>query len=323
MTQQPPDPADAYEPPPAFEIARVQDTLMALRLLIAQRRLYSKAKRWAFLRTVGISVIAVGAPILTAVNPETSVVVGAAAALWVFLARTVFVTRERSHSSRAAEVQEQFDIEVFGMPQIAIRHPRVTPEEISDLVGTDEMAQQTARKERLLGWYPIDEELSGAQCIAIAQRANAAYSERLQRANANVWLSITAGWSVVALCVGLALDLTVAQFLLGVAIPLLPALLDVYEQCRAIRAAGSERRALADGIERLLREDDGHPIAGQDLLVWQDQLYALRRKAPQVPDLVYKRARKKNELAMHAAASALAAAAKAISAASHGETESP
>lgn len=299
-----------YKPPSSEAITQAQNTTAALRLLLAQRRLYSKAKRWAFLRTIGISVIAVAAPIVTALYPKASVLVGAVATVWIFLSRTIFVGGEHGHSSKGAEVQEQFDVLVFSMPQLALRDPRVTPEEISDLVGTDTQVLAAAKNEKLLRWYPVDIEVEGSQNIAIAQRANAAYSERLLNSNANVWLGITLIWTLVALSVGIQLNLSYSQFLLGVAIPLLPALLDVYEQWRAIKSAGRERRAIADGIERLIREEDKRPVAGQDLLVWQDQLYGLRRKEPQVPNLVYKRTRKKNELAMKAAASELATVAK-------------
>lgn len=305
------EPLKAYRPPASLNIARTQNTSKALRLLLAQRRLYSRAKRWAFLRTIGISVIAIAAPILTAAYPKSAVVVGAVAAAWIFLARTVFVTVERQYSAKGAEVQEQFDLLVFSMPQLALRSPRVAPEEVSDLVGSQAETDRAVNDEHLLDWYPVDSRLDGAHTVAIAQRANAAYSERLLSANANVWLMVTVLWSCVAVVVGVVLGLGFADFLLGVALPLLPALLDVYEQWRATKRAGRERRAIADGIEKVIRREGGRSLRGKDLLVWQDQLYGLRRKAPQVPNLVYKRARRTNELAMNAAAAELADVARA------------
>jgi hypothetical protein len=298
---------ESYEAPATSEIAGRQNSTAALRLLLAQRRLYTRAKRWAFLRTIGISVIAVVAPILTAVSPRTSVVVGAVAAGWIFLARTLFVGREHRHSLSAAELQEQFDLLAFGMPNLALRDPHVTPEQISDLVGSDAEALSAAKAEHLLDWYPLNSTVAGNFSVAIAQRANAAYSERLQHASANVWLGITVAWSVIAVIVSLQLGLKFSEFLLGVAVPLLPALLDVYEQWRTTRSAGVERQAMAAGIEQRVRD---HSVTGQDLVVWQDQMYGLRCRAPQVPELVYRRTRKKNELAMSAAAAELAAAAK-------------
>jgi predicted pore-forming effector associated with SMODS systems len=310
MTRPDQDDVEVYEPPSTTYIANAQNTTPGLRLLVAQRKLYRRAKRWSFLRTIGIGVIAVAAPIVTAINPKLAETVASVAYIWVFLARTLFSAREHAHSSKGADVQEQFDLLVYSMPKLALRSPSVRPEEVSDLVGTDANALATARNEKLTDWYPIDRDLEGVASIAIAQRANAMYSKRLLDVNANYWMGLTVAWTIIAVTIGVLLHLSFTEFLLGVAIPLLPAMLDVYEQWRAIRSAGRERQAIADGIDKLVREEDGRSVSSEDLLVWQDQLYSLRRRSPQVPNLLYWRTRKRNELAMHAAASELAAAAK-------------
>ena len=125
-------------------------------------------------------------------------------------------------------------------------------------------------------------------------------------ANANVWLVTTLAWSGAAVISSLVVGLTLPQFLLGVALPLLPALLDVWEQFLSTKRAGAVRRAMADDIEKAIRGRNDREIAPEDLLVWQDQTYELRRSSPQVPNLVYKRARDRNERAMKTAAAELA-----------------
>jgi len=299
-----------YIPPPCKAIADSQNGIAALRLLVAQRKLYRVAKRWAFLRTIGLSVVAIAAPIITAVYPAASVAVGAVAGVWIFLSRTVFLGFERKKAAAGASVQEQFDLLIYEMPDIALRDPYVTPEEIFGLVGDDASVEHAAKRERLYDWYPVDPALDGDVGIAIMQRANAAYAERLHSSNANVWLAVAISWSVIAVGLSLSLGLSLETFLLGVALPVLPALLDVIEQWRVTKQAGAERRALAAGIERLIRGQDDHELSGQDLLVWQGQLYNLRREAPQIPTLIYKRTRRRNEQAMNSAAAELSRVAK-------------
>ncbi len=299
-----------YVPPSCEAIAASQNSIRALRLLVAQRKLYHVAKRWAFLRTIGLSVVAIAAPVITAAYPAASVAVGAVAGVWIFLSRTVFLGVERKKAAAGASVQEQFDLLVYSMPDIALRDPYVTPEEISSLVGDDASVETAAKREKLFDWYPVDTALDGDVGIAIMQRANAAYAERLHNSNANVWLAVAISWSVIAVGLSLSLGLSLETFLLGVALPVLPSLLDVIEQWRITKQAGAERRALAAGIERLIRGQDEHELSGQDLLVWQGQLYNLRREAPQIPTLIYKRTRHKNEQAMNAAAAELSRAAK-------------
>jgi predicted pore-forming effector associated with SMODS systems len=302
-------PVPVYQPPTTPAMIDGQNDPRALRLLLAQRKLYSRAKRWSFLRWIGFSVIGVVAPILTVVVPNAAVVVGAVAGVWIFLSRTWFSSVEQGLAAKAADIQEQFDQLVFDMPAQVSRVPSASMEEIALLAGDEKAAMADADKERLRDWYPFDARVDGAISVAIAQRANAAYSERLLSANANVWLATTLVWSVAAVIVSLIVGLSLPQFLLGVALPLLPALLDVWEQFRSTKRAGEVRRTMADDIEQAVRGRSDRKLASEDLLVWQEQMYELRRRSPQVPNLVYKRARDRNEHAMNATAAELAAVA--------------
>ena len=55
-------PVPVYRPPTTVSMIDGQNEVRALRLLLAQRKLYSRAKRWSFLRWIGFSVIGVAAP---------------------------------------------------------------------------------------------------------------------------------------------------------------------------------------------------------------------------------------------------------------------
>lgn len=299
-----------YVPPPTAAIAETQDSLAALRLLLAQRRLYSRAKRWSFLRWFGFSVLGVTAPLVAVFVPSLAVAVGAAAGLWIFLSRSIFKSFEAAAESKAASIQEDFDLLVFGMPEIATRDPRATPEELADLSGSEAQLPTAAKQEFLYGWYPFDPELDGLTSIAIAQRANAAYAERLQTLNAKCWLAVVGTWILVAVVLSVVFDINSTTFMLGVVLPVLPAALDVLEQWRQSRAAAADRRSMADDIEAAIRGTGGQTLSPEDLLLWQERLYGLRRRSPQVPNLVYRRARRRNEEAMNAAAADLGAVAK-------------
>jgi SMODS-associating 4TM effector domain len=302
-------PVPVYRPPTTASMIDGQNEVRALRLLLAQRKLYNRAKRWSFLRWIGFSVIGVAAPILTVIVPTAAVVVGAVAGVWIFLSRTWFSSVEQGLAAKAADIQEQFDQLVFAMPPQVTRVPSASMEEIVRLAGDDQTVLADANKQRLKDWYPFEARVDGIVSIAIAQRANVAYSERLLNANATVWLVTTLVWSGAAVISSLVVGLTLPQFLLGVALPLLPALLDVWEQFRSTKRAGEVRRTMADDIEEAIRGRDDRELAPEDLLLWQDRTYDLRRRSPQVPNLVYKRARDRNEHAMRTVAAELAAVA--------------
>lgn len=298
-----------YLPPTTPTILARQNDVDSLRLLIAQRKLYSRAKRWLALRWTGMLFIGVGAPVLALFWGSSALYVGAAASLWLFLGRTLLVLIQNSLTTKAATVQEQFDIFVFDMPDNKERSSMPSLEDIAKIVGPSDKIVETAKREKLLDWYPLDATDSGAVSVAVAQRANAYYADSLLRSTAIVWGVATALWVVIVSVVSLLSDVSATTFLLGVVIPLLPALLDVIQYDLGVWKSAGERRDLAKIIESHLSRVAG-AVDGQNLLVWQERLFDLRRSAPEVPDMLYKIRRKINERAMHAAARQLSARAK-------------
>jgi hypothetical protein len=293
----------APNPATAARILHRQDELRALSWLLAQRRLYSRAKRWNYVRVFGIGIIALGAPIVTVIDPALAVVVGAVAGAWIFLARTIFLGGERRSARQAANIQDAFDTFVFDLPS----NPTISsePERIADILHDDDV-EQYAQKEHLLKWYSIDPDLPLIPAVAISQQSNLAYSERLLRHHANIWVIIGAAWGLIAVVIGIAFKLTLAQFLMGIVLPVLPAVLDARELWHAALSAANDRLRLSDSVAQRIRAWPSHSIKRDELRNWQDQLYILRRDSPLVPDVLYRWTRSKNERAMSARASELA-----------------
>ncbi len=275
----------------------------ALRFLIAQRRLHSRAKRWLGLRWFGMVVIGLAAPVVSVIWSDLAVAAGAVAGLWIFLGRTLFIGAQSAATARAVATQEQFDYYVFDMPSSNDRSTMPSMEEIAAIVGPDTSIKRIAAEEKLLDWYPINADDTGAVAVAIAQRANASYADRLLRTTANVWGAAISVWAVVLIVASIAAGLSLPTFLLGVMLPLLPAFLDIVQHVMGIRRAARERGDLARSIAQRLKSED--KIEGSELQVWQETLYGLRTSTPQVPDFIYDIKRNVNERAMTSAASQL------------------
>ncbi|MFI8188338.1 S-4TM family putative pore-forming effector [Streptomyces sp. NPDC085946] len=299
-----PAPQADYEPPSSTHMAARQNETDALRLLIAQRRLYSQAKRWLALRWFGMLVIGLGAPVVSVVLPDLAVVSGAIAGLWLFLGQSVLINAQSTTVARAAAVQEQFDFYVFGMPGSVERSTLPAMEEIAVVAGPDSELRRIADDEKLLDWYPIDASTPGVITVAISQRANAAYSDRLLRSTAITWTTVTVFWVLALITASVWVRLSLTTFLVGVLLPVLPSFLDVLRYIFGIRRAARDRGDLTRSIESRMRAT-GESIDGNDLLVWQESLYDLRRSTPLVPDAIYKLRRAVNERAMKTAASQL------------------
>ncbi|MBB0969017.1 hypothetical protein G6016_08600 [Dietzia aerolata] len=279
--------AMTYAPPTPKDISDSQNQEAQLRLLRAVRRLYSKAKFWANVRGVGLGVVAVVAPLTVAVKPDLATTSASVAAAWFVLNRLVFRPLERSHATRAATVQEQFDSRIFGMPTIAVRDPQVLPEEVTRLTGKRLARRKAFSDDRLRDWYPINKAVPGPVAVAIAQRGNLAYTQELLRRSANLWAGVVAVWAVAAFVIGLVADFTLENFLLAIVLPVLPPLLDAADEWQRVRAAGKERRALTIEIQDAIHANSQAPISGEQLLGWQSQLFSLRRDSPLVPDWLY------------------------------------
>lgn len=290
-----------YQPPESAEMLRRQNSDDALRLLIAQRRLYSKSKRWLGVRWLGMVAIGLAAPVMAVIWPRYAVAAGAVAGLWIFLGRTALVILQGSMSTRAAAIQEQFDVLVFGMPGDTRRSSLPSLEEISRLAGRDDRIQSTAREKRLVDWYPIDAADSAVVSVAICQRANVSYTDRLLRSTAIAWSVATAAWVCALVLLSAIHQISLGTFLLGIALPVLPAFLDVLQYVLAVRRSARDRADLAREIERQLEETIGQ-LNSSDLLVWQSRIYDLRRAVPEIPDFLYWLRRRLNERTMVSAA---------------------
>lgn len=296
--------SDEYNPPSSSYMSQSQNTVDALRLLLAQRRLYSRSKRWLLLRTTGMLIIAIVAPVTSLLWPDLAVLAGAIAGVWMFLGRTVLIHLEKQTSARAAAVQEMFDSQLYGMPSFGSRTPMPSLEEIAAIAGNDVRIHEAAAADNLFDWYEIDGKQSGLVTVALCQRSNAAYAESLLKTHSTLWVTILAGWAVLLFAAGIVIDLSSSDLLLGIVAPLLPAFLDAVRYWFGIRRAAADRRDLRIAIESKL-QDSARELDSHDLVAWQDRLYHLRRDVPQVPDLVYRIRRKKNEAAMKSAVSQL------------------
>lgn len=292
-----------YTPPTSVSMAERQNDDEGLRLLLAQRRLYTKAKRWQSVRWIGLMILGVAAPFISILVPELAIAAGAITGAWLFIGRTWFASAEARSMTKAAAIQEELDLYIFCMPRAIDRKSKPSIEEIELLVHCDVGLREAAEQERLIDWYDIDPSHPGAESVAIAQRANASYTDSLIRSALRIWAVMTAIWLTALIIWSAISGLTFGLILLGVIFPVLPTVLDVAEYFRSTLRAAQDRADLSDTIQS--RIEDDQPISSQELIAWQVQMYDLRRTTPQVPDWLYKLTREKNEAVMHAAAKRL------------------
>jgi fatty acid desaturase len=286
-----------YTPPSSETIRLRQNEDRALRSLLAQRILYSRAKRWQWTSWTLVLVVGLAAPFIAALFRSASVAVGATAGVLLFLGRTVVAWRVSQLASQAAATQEVFDQYVFEMPRSLERPTLPSEHDIARIVGATSELGTKITQEKLRDWYAVNDSASGAVSVAAAQHTNASYSDSLIRSTVVVWAVLAVLWCIVLAVIAVVVGFSWGTFLLGVVLPVLPAALSVTEFILSLRKDARERAALAKAIEARIDDSPSTPITGQKLLVWQNELYELRRSRPQVPNWLYRLRRTKNEAA--------------------------
>ena len=266
--------------PPIFDS---QNEEPRLRMLAAQRRLYSDAKVASVSRLVVLAVGSIGATLTALAFPDARGVVGAVFTFVLAAVQLVGSAREKRCNRNAAAVQEQFDVEVFGLPWNDLLIDRPTPTLIADA------ARRYNGPDTLRDWYPDTDGVHRPLDVLICQRTNVGWGASLHRAWAVTLAAGVATVAGVAILIGMVGGLKVTDFLLAVLLPLLPLLpllREGYEAFVAHRDSADEKTSVEQKIMALWREglagSDGVTVA--DCRKVQDRIVMLRLANAVIPD---------------------------------------
>jgi len=268
-----------------FQIAEQQNTPENIRLLVAQARLYTEAKRIRLLRVVVSVILAAIAPVLAMLVPQSAWVMAALGGAWTLLTYFPFRGLQREKIRQAATIQEQFDVGLFNLPwNEVLVGSRVEPEIIH-------AAERSFREDttRFRDWYSDTGSLPDPLNVLLCQRANIVWDWRLRRKYAASVAWLIAALLVVDVGIALVLQQSLLDFLLSLFFPSLPALVQGLETFLAHRETAAEKEELSHRIQALwdsgLREPQA--VTRDQCRQIQDRIYALRKDGPLVPDRWY------------------------------------
>lgn len=268
-----------------------QDQPHGLELLLAQRRIFKSVKWIRRVRIGGALIIALAGPFLTTFHLASDNLVGSLAGIWVVLSLVLWPW-ESSLTVRAAKLLEEFDCFVFGLPWNPALGPKVEPEYVADRIrGFD----RAVRQQRLPRWYDVGPGLPGPLAVLLAQRIACVYSQRIHRAYC-VFAGVAGIVAAAAvLLVSVMQNLSLGDFLAGVALPILPGIVALNEIIQGNLEAARQRRTLG---ETLYEQAQAQRVTDAQLRANQDAQYRIRSTTPPLPDLIYKIAYSWNERAM-------------------------
>jgi hypothetical protein len=295
-------------------IADRQEEDIQLKRLLAQRRLYSRAKTLLAAQTILAVPGAIIWYALVVWKPDLKVF----AALWgtvVTLADFfVFTPWQQGLKDKAARIQELFDCDVLELPWEDIT--------VGQRASVETVAEWGALKPgesygdfKLPGWYPKDvAPLSIELGRAVCQRTNCWWDSRLRRKYAAWVVGVVVSLLLVGVAIGIGLKTPLDNFFLGFLLPFMPAFILGIRQF-------TEQRQAADRLEKLKQQVEkqwDQLLSGKATITAitesarrvQDVIFEQRRKNPVIFDKFYFWLRDDHEAIMHGNAQSLVAEAE-------------
>jgi hypothetical protein len=291
-------------------IAIEQNSEHAQRLLAAQSRLYTDAKRLHDSRVLSVIVVAAIAIIAALAFPEARTAVGTIGGAVAFFWSVLGGGREKRCRRQAAFVQEEFDTYVFDLPWNAVAAEHPSPTLIAE-------AAARYRGNRTKDWYPDTGPVARPLDILICQRSNLGWGASIHRLYAAVLTGALVGMVLLGGAISGLANLSATEALTVLVVPLLGPARELVEMIRSNRESGETKSKAETKVhslwERALRPNG--QITIEDCRAVQDQILTIRQYNAHVPDWLDNLRRDRHEAVMALSAAHLVEEAKR-----HGKT---
>lgn len=283
--------------PRSDRIAVEQNSEYSQRLLAAQARLYTDAKRIHDLRILAVIIVAVATIALAVAMPQARVVAGSVGGVIAFLWSLLAGEREKRRRREATFVQEEFDCHVFALPWNGFIAEHPSPTLIAE-------AAARYRGDRTRDWYPDTRNVIRPLNILICQRSNLGWGTSMHR----FYAALLTGAVTVLILTGLGVahvaHFTLGETLVAILIPLLGPIRELIELIRANRESGDAKAKAESMLLQLWNRamDEKDALTLDDCRRLQDRIVAIRLSNAHVPDWLDNLRRSKSEAVMQESA---------------------
>lgn len=248
--------------------------------------------------------MALGGLAIGAVWPSAHPFVGGLGGVLVLVDWLVASPLQNKRTMQAANVQEQFDTYVLGLPwKTMLVGSKLDPEDV-----TRAAARYGPDRADLSDWYPATESVPSPYNVLICQRTNLRWDMSLRQSWAAVLVTGLVVLCLLALAIRLWGGLTFWEFLFAY-LPLAAALragaTHAWAHCQQAREQAVLKQRLEGVWEQALRGREA--ATAETVRDIQDRIYALRISAPPVPDQWHRLVRGRHQAEMHESAARMAA----------------
>src|SRR5260370_6151369 len=275
-------------------ISHDQNTPQQLERLAAQRYLYSRAKNMLKIQTAFDLLTPIVIAILVAFFPAFDVY-GAPIAVGVAVFDFFLDQYQSSRKKQAADIQEMFDCDVFGLEcqELKVRR-RPIAEIIMDAAKKYRRTDPTYSY--MQNWYPpVVEKISLPLARLVCQRINCWWDVELRRRYVQGVVIIALVITFIVILLSIHNGMSIGKFFLVIVAPLLPTYIWAIREYLGQTDAANEKEELRKYTEELWRKALKKELTTQQLdqeaRTLQDEIYNHRRTKPFILDWFYKRLR--------------------------------
>ena len=262
----------------------------------ASSQSYDNSARYSKWQTSIVIATAVVVPAINAFYPAFQAWGALVGGLVVLVDFILFERSVKYYQELGAKIQEVFDTELLGIPWNAIRvGERPLPETI---VGLSDQFKKARAKDsdsitRLQNWYPV---VAGKLPLElgrlVCQRSSMVWDANMRKRYCRLYIVVIFLMVIAGTGYALLREWTLAQFLLGVVAPLLPAIVKVWRgYSKHQESAGASERArqsLSATWTQAMTRDASADVLLTDSRHLQDELFDRRKTSSRVPNWFYR-----------------------------------
>jgi len=268
----------------------------SIRLLVAQRYLYSKAKELFFGRLIVSGIFAIVAPLIQIFCPTGKTLLSSLSIIWLVVVYFYFKKSEAKFKAQGATVQEKFDTGLFRLQWNKIMVEHEVTAELSHSAERNFLGD----REKLRNWYPDIEGIPSPLDILLCQRANLVWDWRLHFHYGKLICTAVAIFYIFITWLSIITQQMAAEYIFGLLLPSLPIILQGIETSTVHFKTADKKISMEGKISNIWDAglQDLSFVTKENCRQIQDFIYRLRKEGPLVPDWWYNVLRDKYEIDM-------------------------
>ena len=276
--------------PPIF---LAQNTADRRRLVAAQSRSYSDAKRVFAVRISAVAALGLVSCVLSLLYPGGAAFIGGVGGTALLIISIIVRSLEKNLRGRAAAIQEEFDTQIFQIPWNKVQASHPSGKDIA-------LAADRYRGGRDANWYDPTDKTHRPFDILICQEANLGWGATMHWLWGWTLVSLTALAAVGIIAIQLVLSLPPDGFFLSLIAPFIALLKEAMEQIAANFETWRDKRAIESKIADCWRDGmDGLGAPSiEEIRSVQNRIFQFRLSNPFVPDWLDHVFHQRNEAAM-------------------------